>query len=193
MSRIDIEAPLSIKGSLVPSKNGENVKNFIELTCPSFGEKVLLVGEVSNYGKYLKKIGTDVKIMEKDQRDIDEAMILNDNCDVIKGSPEYIPFNDEYFDKVVFLNCFNSFYDEKKVLKEIYRVLKSEGQILIEEKNMEVLSNKIGAMTNKLFKTPGCKFYYPQEVIQKFKRLGFHGIVEKVSKTKFIYLGTKNS
>lgn len=193
MSRIDIEAPLSIKGSLVPSKNGENVKNFIELTCPSFGEKVLLVGEVSNYGKYLKKIGTDVKIMEKDQRDIDEAMMLNDNCDVIKGSPEYIPFNDEYFDKVVFLNCFNSFYDEKKVLKEIYRVLKSEGQILIEEKNMEVLSNKIGAMTNKLFKTPGCKFYYPQEVIQKFKRLGFNGIVEKVSKTKFIYLGTKNS
>lgn len=193
MSRIDIEAPLSIKGSLVPSKNGENVKNFIELTCPSFGEKVLLVGEVSNYGKYLKKIGTDVKIMEKDQRDIDEAMMLNDNCDVIKGSPEYIPFNDEYFDKVVFLNCFNSFYDEKKVLKEIYRVLKSEGQILIEEKNMEVLSNKIGAMTNKLFKTPGCKFYYPQEVIQKFKRLGFNGVVEKVSKTKFIYLGTKNS
>ena len=49
---------------------------------------------------------------------------MNENCTVVSGQLEYMPFNDNYFDKIIVLDYLNHTADCNKSVKEIKRVLK---------------------------------------------------------------------
>jgi len=176
--------------SICPCKGKENIGNFMDFLRPSFGEKILLMGDVSYYGKYLKKAGADVTIFEHAENFNNSAVIKNSNCSIVDGLPEYMPFKDSCFDKVVFLNHFNSFDDEKKVLKEVDRVLKLHGDIIIEEVNPKGIIRKISIIFMKLLGFQ-CKYYAPCEILRLFKGLGYSGEINDVENKKFIYVGKK--
>lgn len=57
------------------------------------------------------------------------------NC--ILTNAEGLPFQDNYFDKVIAVDAFHHFQNQKRVLQEIKRVLKPKGKILIKEINPE--------------------------------------------------------
>lgn len=185
-----VDISYNIKGSICPSKKKNNIYNFLDTIKSSVGEKVLLIGNVANYGKYLKKLGVEVTILEDEGCQSRFTILENENCNVIKGSVAYMPFTDKYFDKVIFLNYFNSFEDEKKVLKEVYRVLKTEGIVIIEEKNPKNLSTKFRIMQNKIFGY-NSRFYYPKEILDIFNKNGFYGAFKEIDKERYIYMGTK--
>lgn len=185
-----VDISYSIKGSICPSKKENNIYNFLDTIKSSVGEKVLLIGSISNYGKYLKKLGVEVTILEDEGFHNRSTILENENCNVIKGSVAYMPFMDKCFDKVIFLNYFNSFEDEQKVLKEVHRVLKSEGVVIIEEKNPKNLSTKLRVMQNKIFGY-NSRFYYPKEILDIFDKNGFNGGFKEIDKERYIYMGTK--
>lgn len=177
------------KKSICPCRGRENISNFMDFIDPYPGEKILLMGDVSYYGKYLKKVGADVIIFENAQQEV-SAIVRNCNCSIVEGNMEYMPFKEEYFDKIIFLNHFNSFEDEKKVLKEIYRVLKIRGELIIEEKNPKGIMIKLFMIIKKLFGFK-CFFYYPQEIKRLFGQIGFIGEFKYIEKNKYIYFGKK--
>lgn len=49
----------------------------------------------------------------------------------IAGMAEYLPFKDGSYDVVICINTLDHFLDPEAALKEIFRVLKKEGQILL--------------------------------------------------------------
>jgi ubiquinone/menaquinone biosynthesis C-methylase UbiE len=103
-----------------------------------------------------------------------------------------MPFQDEYFDKVIFLESFNSFKDEKRVLKEIVRVLKNSGQLLIKENDCNCMSYKVESIKS-IIRGEYCKYYNSNELSSMLKGFGLEGTVENVNKKMYIYLGTKIS
>ncbi|OPJ56413.1 class I SAM-dependent methyltransferase [Alkalithermobacter paradoxus] len=190
MGSICTEGKIEINGSICPDKKRNNVQNFVERINPTVGEKILLVGNVSNYGKYLNKLGVEVTILENENDIYKSAALQNCNCNVIKGNLEYIPFKKGYFDKIIFLNYFNSFQDEEKVLKELCRVLKYNGNIIIQENNPKSLYSKLIAISKKVSGCK-CKFYNLDEIMNMFQASGFDGICKNIDKYSFIYVGRK--
>lgn len=184
------EASNNIIGSICPNKYEDNIRNFMKLINPKIGEKILLIGDISSYGKYLKKRGADVTILEETKDYSKSAIVKNVNCNIVDGSLEFMPFKDDYFSKAIFLNHFNSFQDENKVFKEINRVLMDKGKIIIEESNPNKLQTKCKIITNKILGYT-CKFYKPQELLDFFLSNGFVGSFEEVENDKYIYIGSK--
>ena len=65
------------------------------------GEKVLLVGSIGNLGKKLRTLGIHVTILENGAyHDICYSLIFNENCSIVKGCLEMLPFEDNSFDFV---------------------------------------------------------------------------------------------
>ena len=60
-------------------------------------------------------LGVHVTILEdSNYEEICYSLIHNENCNVVKGSLEFLPFEDKYFDKVIILDHFNHTTDCKK-------------------------------------------------------------------------------
>ncbi|WP_187296233.1 class I SAM-dependent methyltransferase [Tepidibacter mesophilus] len=190
MEKICVDTSYYIRGSISPNKKQNNINNFLDTINCSVGDKVLLLGNISNYGKYLKKLGVEVIILENDKYVTSSAIVDNGNCNIIQGSVEYMPFKDNYFDKVIFLNYFNCFENEKNALSELYRVLKYKGKVIIENKNPKNLSVKLKSLQNKIKGYNG-KFYRPTEIVKIFDESGFCGTFKEIDSENYIYMGIK--
>ena len=61
-----------------------------------------------------------------------------------QGVAEHIPYPDEYFDKIFCIFSFRDFIDKKQSIKEMYRVLRKNGLLVIVDlSNMRKITNKI--------------------------------------------------
>ena len=61
------------------------------------------------------------------------------NC--IFGDAENIPCDDSYFNKIIIVDSFHHFRDQEKAIKEIKRVLREKGKVIIEEVNFGRFGN----------------------------------------------------
>lgn len=155
------------------------------------GEKVLLVGSIGNLGKKLRTLGIHVTILENGAyNDICYSLIFNENCSIVKGCLEMLPFEDNSFDKVFILNHFNYTSDQQKALKEIYRVLKLKGQLILEDSDARKLKVKLKAFKNKVC-GDRVKYHRPQELINMFTKFNFSGSLAEIESQKYIYIGNK--
>ncbi len=156
------------------------------------GEEVLIVGNVGTLGKRLRKLGVHVTILEDSAyHDICYSLVYNENCSIVKGCLELLPFEDRCFDKVIVLNQFNYTNNQNKALDEIRRVLKLDGEVMLQEPNLNKLRVKL-----KYLKYRVCgeriKYYYPQDMIDKLTHSKFTGILENIKCENYIYIGTRN-
>lgn len=190
MAKIDIDHIRSFKDNIASDKV-YSIEDIISLVNPSLGEKVLLIGNIRNAGKYIRKLGAEVKIVQNEDQPFDSTSYLkNESCEFINCCLDNMPFKDDFFDKVIFMQGFNSFREEAKVLNEITRVLKPQGQILIEEHNCKGLQTKIESIKSAI-SGDYCKYYKAAELSALLKKIGIEGTFENISKNKYIYLGTK--
>ncbi|MFO0945353.1 MAG: class I SAM-dependent methyltransferase [Planctomycetota bacterium] len=54
-----------------------------------------------------------------------------DRVELVKGDSENLPFNDGTFDLVTCIHSFHHYPNQEKVVREMYRVLKPDGQVMI--------------------------------------------------------------
>ncbi|MBC6695853.1 methyltransferase domain-containing protein [Terrisporobacter mayombei] len=169
----------------------EEVLSFLNNIRYDIGNRVLLVGEVGELGKRIRAFGVQVTILEHSNREeICFSHVMNENCTVVNGQLEYMPFNDKYFDKIIVLDYLNHTADCKKSVKEINRVLKDNGEVIIEDLNLKDLKVKL-----KYFKHRICgdkiHYNYPSEVLDIFKSFNFDGKLKEIQNKRYIYIGKK--
>ena len=170
----------------------DTVEDILNVVKYEMGERILLGGNIGTLGKRLRMLGANVTILEDSAyQDICYSLIHNENCSVVKGCLELLPFEDGFFDKVIVLNQFNYTHNQKKALKEIYRVLKLRGEVVLQDSNLHKFKVKL-----KKFKHRVCgeriKYYYPHELIKTLEHSKFKGILENKDCEKYIYIGMKN-
>lgn len=63
---------------------------------------------------------------------------------------EAVPFRDSFLDKVYMRKSFHHATDQRRVVKELYRILKPEGWLVIQEVNPEVQTGFVSWLERKL-------------------------------------------
>ena len=161
-------------------KFSDDVLSFLNNIKHDIGSRVLLVGKVGELGKRIRAFGVQVTILEHCRRDeICFSHVMNENCTVVSGQLEYMPFNDNYFDKIIVLDYLNHTSNCNKSVKEINRVLKDGGEVIVEDLNLKDIKVKL-----KYFKHRICgdkvHYNYPSQVQNIFDKYNFEGKLQEV-------------
>ncbi len=107
--------------------------NFIIKNIGS-GSRVLNVGCGDGYvDRFLKKKFKKVYSIDINKSDLKIAKSINPEKNVIykEESASNLPFKNDFFDAVVCTELIEHIPDDKKVIKEIYRVLKKNGRLML--------------------------------------------------------------
>lgn len=173
------------------TENSDDVKCFLDTIRYKIGNKILLVGEIGNLGKRLRMLGVHVTILENSSyQDVCYSLIHNENCNVVKGSLEYLPFDDNYFDKVIILDYLNHSTNCIKASSEINRVLKRKGDLVVEDLNLKNLKVKLKNLKHRIF-GENIQYLYPQQILNIFSELEFEGTLKEVENERYIYIGKR--
>lgn len=169
----------------------DDITCFLDTIKYDIGNNILLVGNIGNLGNRLRMLGVYVTILENSHyEDVCYSLIHNGNCNVIKGSLELLPFEDKYFDKVIILDHFNNTGNCKQASKEINRVLKHNGELILEDLNLKNLKVKLKNLKHKLC-GENLSYYYPHEIVNLFSKLNFDGNLKEVENERYIYIGKR--
>ena len=101
---------------LLPNKN---IESLLDIGCGGG----LMISQLTNYFK--KAVGVDMS-----KESIDFAKQFSDNIFLV-GDAQNLKFENDKFDCVISVDSFEHFPDDKKVINEIYRVLKKNGTLII--------------------------------------------------------------
>ena len=169
----------------------KEILSFLNKINYDIGSRVLLVGEVGKLGKRIRAFGVQVTILEHSRREeICFSHVMNENCTVVSGQLEYMPFNDNYFDKIIVLDYLNHTSNCNKSIQEINRVLKKDGEVIVEDLNLKDLKVKL-----KYFKERLCgnkiNYNYPSEIENLFNKYNFNGNLQEIENKRYIYIGKK--
>jgi len=83
------------------------------------------------------------------------------------STSEAIPFPDEYFSRVIMVDALHHVVDQAVTAREMYRVLKHGGKIVIEEPDIRVFGVKLIAIAEKLLLMRS-KFLSPDQIVELF-------------------------
>lgn len=181
-----------VNNNLYSAEESKDIVEFFSAINYNIGDKVLLIGDIGSFGQKLRMLGLDVIILDNTHyHDVCHSLVFNQNCNSIKGCLEYLPFGENYFDKIIILNYFNHINDINRALKELYRALKTHGEVIIEEENMKSLYVKLRALKHRVF-GDNIKYYYPNQILQIFNNRNFVGNLKEIKNERYIYRGTKN-
>ena len=169
----------------------DDITCFLDTVKYKIGNNILLVGNIGNLGNRLRMLGVSVTILEDScYEDICYSLIQNTNCNVVKGSLEYLPFEDKYFDKVIILDYFNHTTDCERVIKEINRVLKIDGEVILEDLNLKNIKVKLKNLKHKIC-GESINYHYPNEVIHLFSKVNIDGTLKEIENERYIYIGKR--
>ncbi len=68
----------------------------------------------------------------------------------VNSQSEILPFPDESFDRIIMVDALHHVYDRSKTARELWRVIKPGGKIVIEEPDIHNRSVKLIALAEKL-------------------------------------------
>ncbi len=96
------------------------------------------------------------------------------------GSAARLPYKDRTFDAVIEFAIIHHIPDWKNCLKELQRVLRPGGEIILEDLSRETFETTLGKMYKKVLQHPYSKMYYREEFVEYLQELGFKIKVKKV-------------
>ena len=155
----------------------DDITCFLDKIKYTIGNNILLVGDIGNLGNRLRMLGVSVTILENTcYEDICYSLIKNVNCNVVKGSLEFLPFEDKY---------------SERVISEINRVLKVNGEVILEDLNLKNIKVKLKNLKHKLC-GENINYHYPNEIIDLFSKVNIKGIMKEIENERYIYIGKRN-
>ncbi len=116
----------------------------------SFGTGYLLTQLADKYDTY----GLDLndKMLKIAQKNLDKKHL---SVKLFKGNVEAMPFEDNFFDTIVNTMSFPAYPNADKAMKEIYRVLKPGGRLIMVMVNFPDNHNTVGTLIVRLWKKSG--------------------------------------
>jgi ubiquinone/menaquinone biosynthesis C-methylase UbiE len=145
---------------------------------------VLEIGCGNGYGaRLIKKYFSPKKIygIDLDEKMIQLAKQKNKDSVVVfeVGDVLNLKFKSNQFDAIFDFGILHHVIEWKDALKELKRVLKPEGQLILEDLSIETFNGFFGWIMKKTFKHPYEKMFNKDEFIDYLKSLGFEIIEEK--------------
>jgi arsenite methyltransferase len=158
----------------------EFYKNALKAINPKKDDKYLEIGFgsgvfIKKYMSHVSKIaGIDYsEDMVKLASDINRKLVESGKAEFKQGYASSLPWADNEFTVVAAIEVFYFLNDTEKTLKEIFRILKSGGRLII-----EMAFNKDDGVDHKRhIKKMNLKLYSGEEMKKLLKKAGFNDIV----------------
>jgi SAM-dependent methyltransferase len=93
------------------------------------------------------------------------------DCDGLQSWAERLPFSDASFERVLVVDALHHFADQQAAVRELWRVLKPGGRLVIEEPDITYLGPKLIQLAEKLA-LMGSHFYRPAALGAMVSALG---------------------
>ena len=94
---------------------------------------------------------------------------------------EQLPFSDETFDRILIVDALHHFSDQHGALRDLLRVLKGGGRLVIEESNLNHMAIKLLALAEKVLGM-GSRFLRPEEISAMIAANGICAKIEHPSR-----------
>ncbi len=112
--------------------------------------------------------------------DFSRSMILEAKTkghnELIQTSAVDAPFPDDHFERILVVDALHHFPNQQGTIKELIRILKPGGILLIEEPDMNRFSVKLVALAEKLA-LMGSHIHYPKEIKAMVEEFGPEAII----------------
>lgn len=119
------------------------------LELPSAGRVLDVGGGTGRVAVALCDTTCDVVVLDKSPAMLLEAR--DKRLPAIQSLAERIPYPDGIFDRVLAVEAFHHFSNQKQAVREMLRVLAPGGRLVVEEPNLERFSARIMTWIEKLF------------------------------------------
>lgn len=154
------------------------IKQLRRLSQLPSGIKVLEIGCGNGWGtKLIKKYfnPSEIYAIDLDPKMINIAKKSNKDNKIYFSVADAtkLPFKDNSFDAIFDFGIIHHIPDWKKCLIDLRRVLKSGGQLLIEDLSIETFETPFGKLMRKVLAHPYGAMYKRSEFIQFLKSIGF--------------------
>lgn len=97
--------------------------------------------------------------------------------EAVASETEDLPFPGDQFDRIIMVDAYHHLKDQDRSLRELWRVLKSDGVLVIEEPNIRHIGVKIIALMEKLALMRS-HFYSPEAISESLLALGAQTRIE---------------
>jgi demethylmenaquinone methyltransferase/2-methoxy-6-polyprenyl-1,4-benzoquinol methylase len=97
--------------------------------------------------------------------------------DPLQTHVEFLPFPQNSFDRIVVVDAFHHFCDQRDSAAELWRVLAPGGRLVIEEPNVETWTVKLLAVAEKVALMRS-HFYGPEAIKDMFRQIAPQATVE---------------
>ena len=95
----------------------------------------------------------------------------------VQAHVERLPFADEMFDRVLVVDALHHFCDQQEAIKDLLRVLKPGGRLVIEEPDLNHFGVKLLALAEKMLLMRS-HFYPPQKIQEMISACGYSAKIE---------------
>jgi ubiquinone/menaquinone biosynthesis C-methylase UbiE len=151
----------------------ENI-NFLDIGCGT-GRAVGKAAQMANYKGTFYGIDLSAKMIDKAKENFNNPDIFH----FIKANSNEIPLDDNTFDVIICTYSFHHYLYPGKVMKEIYRLLKTGGKVYVLDPAADFWLIKIIDKIYKLFEPEHVKLYSSKEfeklmINAGLKYLGFN-------------------
>ncbi len=140
-------------------------------------------GGTGRVAQHFRGLFRKVIVMDVSLGMLRQAQLKRD-LDVCQGSVLRLPFEEGTFERVVAVDSFHHFPDQGAAARELVRVLKPGGRLVIEEPNIEHFRVKLIAL-GEWVTLMGSHFYEPRELVNVFSP--FDVTVEVQENSSFNY------
>lgn len=145
------------------------------------------LANTANRGNKVKKIvvaDASQKMIERCKKHAGLSCVL--------AQAEKLPFPERYFDKILVVDAFHHFQNQKQVVKEMQRVLANNGTIIMEEFNPAKMFGKLIVVLEKIF-CLGSRFHTPLSLKNLFATNGFKVKIIDESKSTYYLVAEKTT
>ena len=168
------------------------VKRLRKWSNLSSNKTVLEIGcGTGNGTKLIEKYFQPKKIhaTDLDQRMINIAQKKNssDSVSFEMQNATKLKYKNNYFDAIFDFGVIHHIPNWKDCLKELKRVLKPKGQLIIEDVSIETFSTTFGTLMKKFLDHPYDAMYRENEFIEYLKKIGLKIVIHKKYKPLIRY------
>ena len=184
----DIVAPIYEKLHFGDKKTFDKIKSIV--IFEPLDKVIDLGGGTGRIAKFLANKVQKVTVVDASGGMIKQCLQRHPELFCVRAEAQNLPLADNSADKIIIIDAFHHFQNQKQAVKEIKRVLANNGKVIVEEFNPVKMFGRLIVIIEKMF-CLGSHFHSPDSLMNLFSMDGFKVRLIDENKTSYYLIGEK--